>query len=66
MQVGGLYIEPPASIEVKLLIPFLKQEVPKQIVSERADVSTDILDEHYNKMTEREKMEQRREYLEPI
>lgn len=37
----------------------LRQEVPKKVVADRCDVSHDVLDEHYNEMTEREKMDQR-------
>lgn len=44
----------------------LKEEVPKQVVSDRTNVSPDVLDEHYNEMTHEEQMEQRRQYLENI
>jgi site-specific recombinase XerD len=45
------------------LTHLLKNDVPKQIVGDRADVSTDVLDKHYDQMTQEEKMEQRRDYL---
>jgi len=44
----------------------IRSDVPKEIVSDRADVSSDVLDKHYNEMTEKEKMEKRRGYLETI
>lgn len=44
----------------------LKEDVPKQVVSDRTNVSPDVLDEHYNEMTHEEQMEQRREYLDNI
>jgi integrase len=48
------------------LTHLLKRDVPKEVVSDRADVSVSILDKHYNKMSEEEKMEQRRQYLDSI
>ncbi|WP_252697885.1 tyrosine-type recombinase/integrase [Natronosalvus vescus] len=41
----------------------LKEGRPEKFVSDRADVSPDILEKHYDRRTEHEKMEQRREYL---
>jgi site-specific recombinase XerD len=48
------------------LTHLLRNDVPKAVVSDRGDVSPDVLDEHYNQMTEEEKMEQRRGYLEDL
>lgn len=38
-------------------------DVPRRIVSDRLDASEDILDKHYDRRSEREKSDQRREYL---
>jgi integrase len=42
---------------------YLREEVPKGIVSERADVEPDVLDEHYNTLSQSEKAEVRRSEL---
>lgn len=44
----------------------LRQDTPKAVVSDRVNASPDILDKHYNEMSEKEKMDQRRDYLENI
>ena len=44
----------------------LREDVPEEIVSDRCDVSSDVLDRHYDRRTDREKMEQRREFIEAL
>ena len=44
----------------------LTNDVPKHIISDRANVSTDVLDKHYDQRDDKEKMENRREYLDNI
>jgi hypothetical protein len=44
----------------------LNSDVPKEVVSDRANVTAGILDEHYDRRSQHEKMEQRREYLNNI
>lgn len=57
---------PPHDIRRGVLTHLLKNDVPKEVVSDRANVGQDVLDKHYNRMTESEKMEQRREHLDSI
>ena len=44
----------------------LNNDVPKPMVSDRMDVSPDVIDEHYDAEDERGKMNRRREYVEDI
>jgi integrase len=41
----------------------LRQDTPKTVVSDRVNASPEVLEAHYNQMTEKEKMSQRRDYL---
>lgn len=45
---------------------WLSADMPETVVSSRANVSSEILKKHYDRRTAREKMEQRRAYLEDI
>ena len=42
----------------------LQEDVPEKVVGDRMDVSAKVLDKHYDKRSEEEKAEQRREFLE--
>jgi len=44
----------------------LRNDVPKQVVSDRVNSSPETLEKHYSQLTEEEKMEQRREYLDSM
>jgi site-specific recombinase XerD len=57
---------PPHDCRRGSITRLLREEVPKTVVSDRANVSPDVLDKHYNQMTEEEKMEQRRQYVERL
>lgn len=53
----------PHDIRRGRLTDYRRRDVPKHVISDRCDVSIPVLEEHYNTMTDEEKMEQRREYL---
>jgi len=44
----------------------LRDGTPQEIVSDRANVSSEILDQHYDERSEREKMEIRRDFIEEL
>jgi site-specific recombinase XerD len=44
----------------------LNSEIPENAVSDRANVSKVVLEQHYDRRTKREKMEQRRDYLDNL
>ena len=41
----------------------LREGTPEGVVSDRSNVSSDVLETHYDRRTERERMEVRREFL---
>jgi integrase len=56
----------PHSVRRGAITHWLSSDVPEPIVGARANVSTEVLNKHYDRRTERKKMEQRRKYLEDI
>jgi len=45
---------------------FLQEDTPAKVVSDRMNVDEDVIEEHYDSRMERQKMEQRRDYLSQI
>ena len=45
---------------------YLQTDVPETVVSDRANVTPDVIDQHYDQRSQKEKMEQRRQYLDDI
>lgn len=44
----------------------LNEETPKDVISDRMDVSREVLDKHYNKQSKDEQMDTRRKYIEGL
>lgn len=44
----------------------LSKDIPETAVSDRANVSQRVLEQHYDRRSQREKMEQRRQYLDQL
>ncbi|WP_115864986.1 tyrosine-type recombinase/integrase [Halorussus litoreus] len=44
----------------------LHNDMPEKVVSDRANVSPAVIEQHYDRRSEREKMEQRRDYLDDL
>ena len=56
----------PHAIRRGSITHYLASDVPAEIVSDRMNVSRDVLDKHYDRRSEDVKLEQRREYLEEV
>lgn len=53
----------PHSIRRGAITHFLQEETPAKVVSDRMNVGEDVIEKHYDSRIERQKMEQRRNYL---
>lgn len=56
----------PRAIRRGSITHWLREDVPAPAISGRADVSADVLSQHYGERTDREKMERRRHFLDTI
>nr|WP_272931348.1 site-specific integrase [Halobacterium noricense] len=56
----------PHGIRRGALTRMLRDGTPEQVVSDRSDVSGDVLEQHYDQRTERERMELRKEFLDEL
>ena len=56
----------PHAIRRGSITHYLTKDVPIEVVSDRMNVSRDVLDQHYDKRSEEVKLEQRRGYLDNI
>jgi site-specific recombinase XerD len=53
----------PHAIRRGSITHYLSEDAPEKAVSDRMDVSLDVLEKHYDRRTERSKSEQRRDYF---
>ncbi len=56
-------VEAPHAVRRGAITHYLNEDTPSPVISDRMDVSTDVLDEHYDARDEASKMQQRREHL---
>lgn len=56
----------PHAIRRGSITHYLSEDVPEKVVSDRMNVGQDVLDKHYDKRTQEQKVEQRRGYLEDV
>jgi site-specific recombinase XerD len=56
----------PHAIRRGAITHHLSKDVPEKIVSDRMNVGLDVLEKHYDRRTESEKAEQRRDYLDDL
>jgi integrase len=56
----------PHAIRRGSITHYLTKDVPVEVVSDRMNVSRDVLDEHYDRRSEEVKLEQRRGYLDKV
>ncbi|ELY46678.1 tyrosine-type recombinase/integrase [Natronorubrum sulfidifaciens] len=55
--------EAPHAVRRGAITHYLSEDTPARVISDRMDVSEDVLDEHYDARDETSKMQQRREHL---
>jgi integrase len=56
----------PHAIRRGSITHYLTEDVPTEVVSDRMNVSRDVLDQHYDRRSEEVKLEQRRGYLDEV
>ncbi|MFB6140802.1 MAG: tyrosine-type recombinase/integrase [Halosimplex sp.] len=56
----------PHSVRRGSITHHLSEDVPEKVVSDRMDVGQAVLDKHYDKRSEEQKVEQRRSYIEDV